>query len=77
MKGAYECTVQEIGPGPNDQKELRVLGRRISFKNWGIQYEADPRHAEAIVAQLGLAQCDPVSTPWDKEASPAGTAEEL
>ena len=59
----YEVTVQSIGPQPGEPKELRVLGREIAYEGTGIRYEADPQHAEQIVAQLGLAQCREVATP--------------
>ena len=40
----------------------------------GLEYEADPRHAEIIVSELGLQNSKPVITPGVKE--PAGSADE-
>ena len=43
-----------LGPGVDDDKSIRILNRVITWTNEGIQYEADQRHAEIIVQQLGL-----------------------
>ena len=54
--------VGTLGPGKGDQQEIRVLNRVIRWTAAGITYEADPRHAEIIVAGL-LSGSRPVSTP--------------
>ena len=51
-----------LGPDKGDQQEIRVLNRVIRWTATGITYEADPRHAEIIVAGL-LGGSRPVSTP--------------
>ena len=33
-----------LGPGPNDDKEGRVLNRIVRWEKEGLTYEADPRH---------------------------------
>jgi hypothetical protein len=43
-----------LGPGRNDNKFVRVLNRIITWTGEGIQYEADQRHSEIIIRQLGL-----------------------
>ena len=43
-----------IGPEPNDDKCIRILNRVIEWTDQGIEYEADQRHAEAIVRDTGL-----------------------
>ena len=43
-----------LGPGKNDQKEILLLNRVIEWTDQGIQIEADPRHVELILAELGL-----------------------
>ncbi len=54
-----------IGPGNRQQKEAKILNRVIRFTNEGLEYEADPRHAEIIVNELGLRNCKPVNSPGD------------
>ena len=72
MEASYECKVESVGPGPEEQKELRVLGRIISYTEDGLRYEADPRHAEAVVEKLGLKDSNPAPTPAAKEACRRG-----
>ena len=43
-----------LGPGKMDEKPMRVLNRFIQWTPSGIEYEADQRHAEIIVRELGL-----------------------
>ena len=51
----YEVDIQpRIGPGPNDAKEARVLNRVIRWCEDRIEYEADPRQIERLVAECGL-----------------------
>jgi hypothetical protein len=43
-----------MGPGPEDLKNIRILNRVVSWDASGIKYEADTRHAEIIVREMGL-----------------------
>ena len=43
-----------LGPSEGDGKSIRILNRVVEWTNSGISYEADQRHAEIIVKQLGL-----------------------
>ena len=64
IEQSYECTVQpRIGPGPDDAKEGVVLNRIIRWGSDGIEYEADPRQTEKLVAECGLAGANTVATP--------------
>ena len=36
-----------------DVQEIRVLNRVLRWTEWGIAYEADPRHAELLIQALG------------------------
>ena len=63
LKGKYECKSTLIGPGPGAQPEGRILGRIITYYDWGIQYEADPVHAETILRELGLESARSVGSP--------------
>ncbi len=35
-----------LGPGKEDDKEMRILNRVVTWNNSGISIEADQRHAE-------------------------------
>merc|ERR1711873_14263 len=43
-----------LGPDQADDKSIRILNRVVYWTSRGIEYEADQRHAEIIVQQLGL-----------------------
>ena len=55
-------------------KEMRILNRVITITEKGIQYEADPRHAELMIRNLNLSESKGVKTPgvkptdWSLEA---------
>ncbi len=60
----YECTVQpRVGPGKDDAKEGVVLNRIIRWTDEGIEYEADPRQTEKLVAECGLTGSNTTATP--------------
>ena len=60
----YECTIQpRIGPGSDDAKEGVVLNRVIRWTDEGLEYEADPRQAEKLVAECGLTGSNTMATP--------------
>ena len=51
----YEVKVRaRLGGGPRDDKSIDVLGRRIVWKEQGIEYEADPKHREEIAKAFNL-----------------------
>ncbi len=67
----YEISISpRLGPGPADAKEGRCLNRVIRWCEGHIEYEADPRHAEKLVAECGLegAGVKPVATPGVKSS---------
>ncbi len=41
-----------LGSERNDDKQIRILDRVVSWANEGIEYEADQRHADIIVRDL-------------------------
>ncbi len=63
----YELSIgPRIGPGPKDAKEGRALNRVIRWCDGHIEYEADPRQVERLVAECGLTGSKPVATPGVK-----------
>ena len=63
----YELKTQVLGPSKTDKQEVRVLNRIISWKDNGIQYEADPRHVEIVLKELNLENSKEVCSPGTKE----------
>ena len=43
-----------------------MLGRVIRYTSWGVQYEADPSHAEIALREMGM-ESSPVATPAAKD----------
>ena len=57
-----------LGPDNGDDKSVRILNRIVTWTEDGIRYEADQRHAEIIVKQLGLNDTsNSLSTPGVKD----------
>ena len=59
---AYEIQTQKLGMKKEHQQEGKVLNRLIRCTEAGWEIEADPRHAELVVEQLGI-EDKGVSTP--------------
>ena len=55
-----------LGSGKLDQKEIRILNRIVRWTPRGIEYEADQRHAEIIVRDMGLEKAKGSSVPGQK-----------
>ena len=69
LKERYEFRVDgHIGPG-QEKQTMTVLNRILTYHEatGHVTYEADPRHAEAIVRDLGLENAKSVSTPAEKK----------
>ena len=53
----FEVTVRgRLGPGPDDVKSIRILNRIVEWSIDGLWHEADQRHAEIFVKELGMDQ---------------------
>jgi hypothetical protein len=51
----FEIKVRAIlGDDDKDDKEITLLGRIIRWKDWGIEYQADPKHRELVLQKLGF-----------------------
>ena len=71
LKKAWTIEVRGIlaRPGsrlPNICHQISVLNRLISWTEHGIELEADPRHVELVLEQLGLTKAASVTTPLIK-----------
>ena len=57
-----------IGPEEGDDKSIRILNRVVEWTEGGIKYEADQRHAEIIIRELGLnGESNSVGTPGERD----------
>ena len=45
-----------LGPNPKDLKEIRILNRVVRWTSEGIEYEADDKHVNVILAELNLCE---------------------
>ena len=53
-----------LGPEKGDAKSVRSLNKLVRWVDGvGVELEADPRHAELIISELGLTEAIPVATP--------------
>ena len=56
---------------------MRILNRVVSWTPRGLTYEADPRHAELIIQDLGLGDARAVVTPGQDGVEIDGDQNEL
>ena len=55
-----------MGPG-GDCDQIKILNRILTLTKDGLEYEADPRHADLLLSSMGLTKSNSVSTPGVKE----------
>eukprot|EP00973_Karenia_brevis_P016985 2330777-Karenia_brevis.AAC.1 len=78
IQRAFETKTKVIGPEKDDEKQVKVLNRTVTYMDNGINYEADPRHAELIIHDMKLSGSKEVATPGvDDEASTPTSEKEL
>ena len=65
----YKIKTEMLGSDSKDAKDVRVLRKIIRITSGGLEIEADPRHAELVVHDLGLAEAQATRTPGIKESS--------
>ena len=57
ISGKFEVKFRgRLGPGQDEDRSIRILNRVLEWTDEGLKYEADQRHAEIIIKQLGLRQ---------------------
>ena len=75
LEAKYSVKTQLLGPGYSD--EIRILNRVIRWTSDGLTMEADPRHAEIIIRELGLEDAKAVQTPGIDNLEVDGGEQEL
>lgn len=69
MRAEYDVKVRgKLGPDKDDDKAITILNRCVEWTSHGLLYEADPRHAEILIRELGLENTKPVVTPGVKSS---------
>ena len=43
-----------LGPEAGDEKSIVILSRVLEWRNEGIAIEADPKHVELILQEMGM-----------------------
>ena len=55
MMSWFEVKVRSrLGPDKSDDSEVTILGQTVRWKDWGIEYEADPRHRSEVLNYFGF-----------------------
>ena len=67
LEHCYKLKVEILGDGKDCVKEVRILNKIVRHTSEGIEMEADPRHAELVVRELGLEKAKTFNTPGTKE----------
>ena len=49
-----EVKAKTMGPLKSQEKELVILNRTVRWSQAGIEWEADPRHAQVVINELWL-----------------------
>ena len=65
--------VGRLGPDSTDLQEMRILNRVARWTPGGVEFEADPRHAEILIRDFGKQGAD-VSIPGVRACTEGGRA---
>ena len=65
IKKEFEVKVRgRLGSGKEDDKSVRILNRIIRWTHSGIRVEADPRHVEILIKEMGFRRIQYRGHPW-------------
>ena len=76
LEDKYQIKVDVLGKGKECLSEVKILNKLVRYTDDGIELEADPRHAEIVVKELGLQDAKVSRVPGTKEPKPAKHREE-
>ena len=60
-----------LGPGPEEVRDAQFLGRRIGYRPWGFEIEADGRLVSGLLKEYAADIGGPVDTPGVKDEEDA------
>ena len=67
LEDKYKLKVEVLGTKEGQSSEMRILNKVVRTTSEGIELEADPRHAELVVKDLGLESAKVSMVPGSKE----------
>ena len=67
MNRRFESTAKMLGPDEGQEARVTFLNRVITWHPDGIRYEADPRHVDTLLRELGMTTAKAASTPGTKD----------
>ena len=68
LESKLEINTTILGDGPGMAKEVKILNRKLCWHDGaGISYEADKKHAEAIIRETGASNLTSLKIPMSKE----------
>jgi hypothetical protein len=77
VKNHFEVKVRgRLGGGAENDKEMRILNRVVRWTPDGLTWEADQRHAEILIRELGMSEANPVVSPGIKNRNSEEEEEE-
>ena len=69
LESKLEISTTILGDEPGMSKEVKILNRKLCWHDGvGISYEADQKHAKAIVRETGASNLTPLKIPMSKES---------
>jgi hypothetical protein len=66
LEDKYKLKVETLSGDKADVQEVQILNKIIRWTDRGVELEADPRHAEIVVRELGLEGATPSKVPGAK-----------
>ncbi len=67
LNESFELKTHRISLEPGEERDMKMLNRIVRMTEFGIEYEADPRHAELVVKMTKLEVANGVVTPWGED----------
>ena len=66
LEDKYKLKVEMLSGEKSDVREVKILNKIVRWTDRGIELEADPRHAEIVIRELGLEGSSPSKIPGVK-----------
>ena len=76
LENKYKIKVEVLGDKAGQTRELRILNKVVRLAKSGIELEADPRHVELTIRDLGLENAKVSAVPGAKDTKPRGSQPE-
>ena len=66
LEDKYKLKVENLGNKEGQKTEVKILNKIVRHTDRGIELEADPRHAEIVIKELGLEDAKATRVPGTK-----------